>query len=268
MLSREIMRLLALGVLWVNSALVLAVALRQLGNVRALRRLLRERRARGELVEGVVEGEGVFAVRRIAQIGRAKTTKGPDRILFTDGLQSFEVLGGALKTEAGTIEVAAAQPAESEVWIDPPRAREATACPSAAEFESAWKPASTFKGFAREVALEVRSGDRVWVSGARDGDRVGPLADAPLLVSMLDPIAWCDSRARLLVAFLFAGTLALALVTGVALWPPHFGLVSTAGGVLCVAYFLAIQPIGTAVRDAVKTPARRLVGAEWARTAS
>lgn len=262
------MGLLALGVLWVNTALVLAVALRQLGNVLALARRLRALRARGELTSGVVEPrEGAFAVRRITQVGRAMTTKGPDRILFTDGPQSFEVLGGAVKTDDGAIEVAPAQPAESEVWIDDERARDGAACADAGEFEAAWRPASTFKGFSRDVALEVRAGDRVWVAGAREGDRLLPRADAPLLVSLVDPIAFCASRARLLVAFVALATAALGLVTAAALWPPHFGPVSTAGGVLCVAYFLGIQPLGTAVRDAVKVPSRRLVGALWQRPA-
>ncbi len=260
------MGLLALGVLWVNAALVLAVALRQLGNVLALGRRLRALRANGELTAGVVEGgEGPFAVRRITQIGRAVTTKGPDRILFTDGPQSFEILGGVVKTDEGPVEVAPAQPAQSEVWIDDARAREGAACPDAGEFEAAWRPASTFKGFARDVELEVRAGDRVWVAGAREGDRLVPREDAPLLVSLVDPVAFCASRARLLVAFVVLATAALGGVTAAALWPPHFGAVSTAGGVLCVAYFLGIQPLGTAIRDAVKTPSRRLVGALWQR---
>lgn len=260
------MGLFALGVLWLNAGLVFAVAWKQLRYAQALRRRLLDARRRGELVSGTAksaEGER-FAVRRIRQQGRAITTKGPDRILFTDGPQSFEVIGGTLETGEGELAVAATQPAASEVWLHAARLAEGTACDGAA-FERAWGPASTFKGYSHEVELEVRSGDRVWVFGTREGDTLRAGEDTPLVVSLLDPIAFASSRIRLLVGFLIAGIIALSGVTAVALWPPHFGVISAVGGALCLAYFLAIQPLGTAVRDAVKTPARALVGARWDR---
>lgn len=260
------MGLFALGVLWLNAGLVFAVAWKQLARVRALRRRMVEARRRGELVSGIAKSaEGVrFALRRIRQHGRAITTKGPDRILFTDGPQSFEVLGGTLETNEGELAVAATQPAASEVWLDAERLAEGTACDDDA-FARAWRPASTFKGYAHDVELEVRSGDRVWVFGARDGDTLRAGEDGPLVVSMVDPVTFASSRIRLLVGFLVLGVAGLVGVTAVALWPPHFGIVSTIGGALCLAYFLGIQPLGTAVRDAVKTPARALVGARWQR---
>lgn len=269
MLTREIMGLLALGILWVNSALVFAVALKQLGNVRALRKRLVSARAEGALVTGIARADGErFAVRRITQLGRAITTRGPDRILFTDGPQAFEVLGGSVETEGEAIRVAPAHGPEAEVWLGPARTLEGTACEDGGTFERAWAEATTFKGFAQDVELEVRSGDRVWVLGAREGDAIAPAGDAPLVVSMIDPVAFAASRARVLTLFLILGITALVGVTAVALTPPRFGLLSTLGGALGLAYFLAIQPLGTAVRDAVKTPARALVGALWRRPGS
>ena len=266
MLSREVMGLLALGILWLNSGLVLVVALKQLGNVLALGRQLREGAARGELVRGEVVSGGRLALRRVHQTGRAMTTRGPDRVLFTDGPQSFEVCGGVVREDGGDeLEVEEALSGAAEVWVDEARERAALECPSAAEFEAAWRPANTHKGHAREVDLEVREGDRVWILGRRDGDRLGPWEQRPMIVSMIDPAAWVGGRVRLLVGFV-AGALALLIaLTGVALWPPVFGVVSTIGGALCVAYFLAIQPLGTAVRDAVRTPGRRMLGAAWTR---
>jgi hypothetical protein len=266
-LTREIMGLLALWILWLNAGLVFAVALRQLGNVRALRRRVVDAMRRGELVTGTAEPtEGDrFAVRRVAQTGRAITTKGPDRILFTDGPQSFEVIGGAVRTADGSVKVASALPVLSEVWVDTARAADATGCGGAQEFDEAWKKANTSKGLTRDVDIEVRAGDRVWVMGAREEGGLVAREDAPLIVSMVDPVAFCASRARLLLLFIGVGILALVGVTVLALWSPHFGTVSTLGGVLGVAYFLGIQPLGTAVRDAVKTPARRQVGALWQR---
>lgn len=266
MLTREIMGLLALGILWVNSALVFAVALKQLGNVLGLRRRLLAARARGALVSGIARADGErFALRRITQLGRAITTKGPDRILFTDGPQAFDVLGGSIETDGEPLRVEPAHGPEAEVWLSRVRAGEGAGCEGGAAFERAWAEATTFKGFARDVELEVRSGDRIWVLGAREGDAIVPAGDAPLVVSMIDPVAFAASRARILTLFIVVGIVALLGVTAIALWPPRFGLVSTIGGALGLAYFLAIQPLGTAVRDAVKTPGRALVGALWRR---
>lgn len=268
MLTREIMGLLALGVLWVNAGLVIAAALQQLRNVRALRAGFRQAKARGELVRGRVsraEGGGAFAIRRVAQTGRALTVKGPDRIRWSDGVQSFDVLGGAVATDEGELEVAAAQPEASEVWLDAPRRAEAAACPSAEAFASAWSGASKFKGHAREVDGEIREGDEVWVLGRRDGERLGPFEDRPLLVSLVDPFAWADGRARVILGFVAGALVGLVACTVLALWPPPFGLVSTLGGALCLAYFLGIQPLGTSVRDAVRTPARQPIGGLWTR---
>ena len=50
-----------------------------------------------------------------------------------------------------------------------------------------------------------------------------------------------------------------------ALWPPVFGLVSTLGGALCLAFFLIVQPAGTALRDAVRVPSRAIVRGQWKR---
>lgn len=261
------MGLLALGILWVNTGLVLAVALRQLQNLMALRGRLAEATRRGALVSGRARASDRFAVRRITMIGRAITTKGPDRILFTDGPQSFEVLGGEIETEKGTIEIEATPPAASEVWTDASREREGTACASAAEFSRAFSDASTFKGFSRDAEIEIKDGDRVWVYGVREENRITASEEQPLVVSAIDPIAFCSSRMRLIALFIGASAIVLGAITALAVWPPHFGLLSTIGGALGLAYFLAIQPLGTAVRDAVKTPARRLVGATWQRPA-
>lgn len=266
MLTREIMGLLALGILWVNGLLVLAVALKQLGGVLRMRSRFGRARDEGRLIEGVVKGDGPIAVRRVEQLGRARTDKGPGRIiLFTDGAQSFEVLGGTIETQEGDVEVAPAPDESAEVWVAPRRAEEAAACPSEDAFDEAWGDARKNKGHRRDVAVDVRGGDRVWVVGARDGDRVVAPKGSPLLLSMVEPFGWARSKAWLIVGFVLAASAGLAAVSALALWRPWFGTVSTIGGALCVAYFLGIQPLGTAVRDAVRTPARRPVNGTWQR---
>lgn len=270
MLTREIMGALALGILWLNAGLVMAAAFKQLQGLRRLGRRLRAMADSGGLVHGEVvrAGEGDrFAVRRIHQLGRAVTSGGPPTMLFTDGPQSFEVLGGAVRTAEGDVEIAPADPVRSEVWHDAARGAEAVGG-SAEAFDEALPAASKYKGFARDLEVEVRRGDRVWVVGARDGDALGAPEEAvPLLVSMVDPRAWIASRTRLVLGFVLASTTALVAVTALALWPPRFGLVSTIGGALGLVYFLAIQPLGTALRDALRTPARRLLNGEWRRGA-
>lgn len=265
MLTRELMGLLALGILWVNGLLVLAVAFKQLRAVLALRERFARAKTAGRLVSGVVAEGEPLALRHVAQLGRAMTTRGPDRILFTDGPQSFEVLGGVVDTGEGSVRVAAAQPGLSEVWVAPERAGEVRACPSPEVFDEAYGDASKYKGYAREVVVPVREGDRVWIVGDRAGDAIAPAEDEPLLVSMVEPFAWTASRARLLVGFLAGAFAGLTGVTALALTPPWFGTLSTTGGVLAVVYFLGIQPLGTAVRDAVRTPARQPVGGTWTR---
>lgn len=265
MLTPEIMGLGAMLVLWVNGLLVLAVAFKQLGRVLGVSARLKRAQRDGRLVEGVVRAGAPFAIRHVTQVGRALTVRGPQRILFTDGPQSFEVLGGVLETAEGEIRVEAAQPGLSEVWIGQERADSQSACPSGDTFDAAYVDASKYKGYRREVEVPVGDGDRVWVLGARDGEALTPPESEPLLVSMIEPVRWARSRAWVLGGFLLVAFTALCGVTALAVVPPRFGPVSTVGGILCVAYFLAIQPIATAVRDAIRTPARQPLGGTWQR---
>ena len=54
-----------------------------------------------------------------------------------------------------------------------------------------------------------------------------------------------------------AGILAAAAgCTALALRAPVFGPVSTVGGAACLAYFLLVQPAGTALRDFARAPRR------------
>ncbi|MGE3633949.1 MAG: hypothetical protein AB7P00_28870 [Sandaracinaceae bacterium] len=259
---------LALSILWLNAGLVIAVALKQLGRLRRLGARARLAAERGELVEGLVrraDGEA-FAVRRVHQLGRSLRA-GREAILFTDGRQSFEVLGGEIETAQGTLTVPAADAARSEVWHEPARGQAAVEADPVA-YDEALAAAGTYKGYAHDIEVPIREGERVFVWGARRDDELVPDEDAPLLVSTIDPRAFVASRVRLLALFVLGALVTLIGVTALAVWPPRFELVSTIGGALGLAYFLAIQPLGTAVRDAVKTPARRLINGEWRRPPS
>ncbi|WP_437664659.1 hypothetical protein [Sorangium sp. So ce1182] len=84
----------------------------------------------------------------------------------------------------------------------------------------------------------------------------------PALVSSVDPRASCRSRIALL-ALGVAGILgALVGCTALALSRPRFGPASTA---LCLAFFLLVQPLGTALRDAARTQSAAPARGRWVR---
>ncbi len=245
---------LVLAILWTNVLLIAASAWKQRRAIGLVRDEWFEARRTGACIEGVVvEGRGAggaLASRRVDQVGRAITLPGPDRILFTDGRSRAELGGGIVETVSGET-VGLAPSTELELWID----ERAPGERAEREFASAWPRASTNHGFHTSLEQRVLAGQRVWIDRAR----------TPLRLASVDPIAACD-RARLsLAGFAVAAIVGCAGVTVIACWPPLFGTVSTLGGLLGVAYFLAIQPLGTQVRDAARLPIDRQVGGLWER---
>jgi hypothetical protein len=274
MLSREVMGLLALAILWVNTLLVVGAGGQEL--VRLVRRLRRMRPlvSTGEgLLQGrVVAGgtDGVLAVHRVEQVGRYAADDADRRaIAFSDRSYVSQVLGGVVETEAGAVRVAEIGASASvEVW--PARAvqRRAAACASSVDFDRAYADARKARGFTRTLESALSRDDRVFLFGAlrRDdgGDlHLSPAADGSLLVSAIDPRAFCRGKAALVMAFLFGALVAAAVCTVLALQAPLFGTVSTLGAALGLAYFLLIQPAGTALRDAVRVPSAAIVRGNW-----
>jgi hypothetical protein len=274
MLSNPILGVLALGILWVNTLLVAAAALKEAAALAARRRAMRPLPPGEEglgLVEGrVVRGDGrtgALAGHRVDQVGRAGPGEGRDEtILFQDRSYSGEVYGGAVAI-AGDREIAVAPRIDAEVWLPAAEVREAAACPSAARFDEAYPHARKARGYSRTVEAMIRPGARVWLLGElrpAAGDR---LELSPALVAALDPRAFCRSRAALLVAFALVAVAVAGACTAVALVPPAFGTISKIGGALCLAFFLLIQPAGTAARDAVRPPGRATLRGSWRRRA-
>ena len=250
MLSREVMGLLALAILWVNTLLVAGAAGRQIVDLLALRR-----RLRGALEGRVASGlgpAGALATHVVEQLGRqAADDRDRPAIAFTDRRYGGECHGGVVETSSGPVHVPAIDEAGVEIWPDPGAL--AAAAAGRGGFAAAYDQAKKAKGFARTVSTDVAAGARVWV-----------VLDGPgAIVSAIDPRRWCTRKIALLVGFVL-GALAIAGgCTAVALWPPHFGTISTVGGALCLAYFLLIQPAGTAVRDAVLRPSRAILRGSW-----
>ncbi len=274
MLPREVMGVFCLGVLWLTALLVAAAAWQEARDLLARARRLRPLApgAEGEgFVAGVVasgDAEGALAVSVVRQVGRAVDASGPT-IAFHDRGYASEVCGGTVRAGDTTLRVRPAEGARAEVWLTPEERAAAAGCPGDAAFEAAYPAARKARGFAREVRAEVRVSRQVWVHGAvqRDGAErvVQPPAGAPLLVATMDPRRLCTRGAWLALAFALAELAACAAVTRVCLWRPVFGTVSTVGGVLALAFFLGVTPLGVSVRDRLRPPSRAVLRGEWSR---
>lgn len=253
MLEPWLMGALALGILWVNVLLIAAAALMQRAELgRKLDEIARAKAAGGWVV-GEVESD-VLAERRTAQVGRAMTVAGPDRILFTDKATVASVLGGAVRDGGATRPILAAT---ADVWFGPDvRAERAEAL----SFDDAWRGASTSRGVELDVVQRVGKGARVWIAGAVEGGAI-----RPTLVATSSPEAELARARRLLLAMALGAVVGGAVVTSIALVPPVFGTVSTIGGALGVAFFLLVQPAGVVARNAARTPDRKPVGGIWQR---
>ncbi|WP_437785730.1 hypothetical protein [Sorangium sp. So ce1097] len=266
MLFKELMGALALVVLWVSALLVVAATLKQLAAVAAtLRRLTPPRGARDALLQArVLRGAGrggALAGHRIDQVGRAGAERGArEEIAFADRDAGGEIYGGVVVADGREIAIAPA--VEGEVWVSRAEVRAASACPSEARFDEAYRHARKRRGFSRTVEAMIRAGAPVWLLGAVElGDGAGALYRMrPSLVSSVDPRALCRSKIALLALGAAAVLGALVGCTALALSRPRFGPMSAA---LSLALFLLVQPLGTALRDAAHLPSASPARGRW-----
>lgn len=265
MLSREIMGVLALAILWVNTLLIAGAALQRVAALRERRRRLDDGLVRATVARGDGPG-GAIAVHRVEQVGRAASAEGT--ILFADRATADEALGGALSL-AGGGEATLAAGTEVELWLDGGEVAEAGACASDAAFAEAMDQAKKARGFARTVSAGVAEGREIFVHARLVRERgeatLAPAGEGGVLIATFDPRAWLSRKIALALAFVAGDVVAAAACTAIALQRPHFGLVSTVGGALCLAFFLLIQPAGTALRDAVLLPSRAILRGQWTR---
>jgi hypothetical protein len=281
MLSREIMGYLALAVLWVNTLLIAFAALKELIALLERRSLLRPPDANAShgyalLKARVLRGDGPdgsFASRRIEQLGRSAGDATHRRaILFSDRNAVSEIFGGAVHIDgAPPNEEAEITPAleGAEVWLSESAMRAAAACPSPDRFDAAYEDARKARGFARTVETLIPPETPLWIAGdvgrahAAAPLRVAPSRVRGLLVSTFDPRPLLTRKIVLSIAAILAILAGAAACTALALTRPYFGTVSTIGGALSLAYFLLVQPAGTALRDAVRLPHRAPLRGEW-----
>ena len=236
----------ALFAVWV-AALLCALA-----SVNTARALGRRARGLAGLQEATVtRGDGpggALAEHRVQQLARALDAD-PPSLAFSDKNYRGELFGGEVEVAGVTRRLAARS--ELEVWPDPERQARCALLGSDAEFDVLYKDARV-KGSPRDVVTPVLPGDRVYLLSSSEG---GDDATVTFLAAT-PPRAFLARRRAAHLLFAVAELAVCAGLTAVALWPPHFGTVSTVGGVGLLAFFLIVQPLGVAVEEASREPAR------------
>lgn len=254
MLTLEIMGLLGLAILWVNTLLVVGAALTPLAEL--LSRLRRGFR-RGEIEEGA--DDGVLAAHVVEQVGRqASDDAARQAILFHDRAYRSELAGGVVALDGERLSLDAGAPVE--VWFSQEEKRE-RAESAASDFDEAYRASKKAKGFVRDIACALREGQPVWL--AQGSDR------APLLLASFDPRGFLRARIAIVIGFQLAMLAISALLTWLCLHPPVFGTVSTVGGALALVHFLLVmQPLGVTVRELALLPHQAIVRGTWVKTGS
>lgn len=248
----DLLGLLALAALWVNTLLIVGHAGLELGELRR-----RKTRLRG-LRHGRVSEGAPLAEARTVQVGRSR---GDEQVHFHDRSFASECFGGTVQTAAEALQLPPVDPSGAiEVWPDPRRMHEAGLCPSAEAFESVYASACKARGAERVIRHALAVGDEVWVVPA-DGDE-------PLWISGLDPTPWLARQQALLVLFMVGSLATLGLCTALVLWPPVYETVSTLGGALSLAFFLLVQPLGATVSERVRPLHRAALRGRWLRPGS
>ncbi|MDI3282061.1 hypothetical protein [Polyangium sp. 15x6] len=274
-LPYELMGLFVLGVLWVNTLLVLAAAYKEIAALSALARrfvpLGATNEGTGLLIGRVTRGDGegrALAAHHVPQVGRLARGDEP-LVLFEDRPPEGASFGGAIEAEGRAVEIPPLAGPGVEVWHGPDALRAAAACPSPEAFDAALPDARKARGFSRKVTANIPEGRVLYAFGAlrKDGptSRLAPAEDGTLILSTIDPRSFCGQKTRLGWLFLF-GVLALAAgVTALALHEPIVSTTSKLGGVLGLAFFLIVQPAGTGLRDALARPSVAALRGEWRR---
>jgi hypothetical protein len=255
MLTREIMGMLGLGIVWVAAILVALAAMQDLGDV-----LGRRRRAK-RVVKGVVQSgdgdDGAFAEWRVEQRGRALDAAQP-RIGFHDKSFRSSLTGGVVRAGEQTVRLAG----PGELWVDGATRARAAICTNAETFDVAYARATDAAGFHRTIGLTLRAGDDVFVLGALDGECFDFASGSPC-VATFDPRAELTRHAFSIVGFVVAELLACAGSTWLAASGPHFGVRSVVGALLCLAFYLGVTPLAVALRERVRPPNEAYVRGTW-----
>lgn len=255
------MGLVALWILWGNTVLVAAAAVRQ------ARALSAHARSFGPVSQAQITSPGPIAEHLVDQLGRSGAGEEPSIVWHDRGARAA-ILGGELAIGGELVDL---EPSEdAEVWLDEAALQSSSGRFGADEFEAAYVDAQKPRGFARTLVTRVEAGP-VFVAGQIERGAVGqkpvlrPSPGHKLLLSTVDPRAFARSKGRFVWFVFLPGILLGATIpTALALTPPVFeGWLSKLGGLLGLVFFLLVLPAGTKLRDFLRDPQRRFVRGRW-----
>lgn len=289
MLTPELMGILALCVVWINTGLIIAASFQTWVSLRNRKRAaMRELRWQPQR-EGLVElrvadnpeldTSFVFKAKQIGRI--ANKTK--NTIVFADSEFQSQCLGTRLSLpdkSARTIGVEVPETSDFELWLNEERVRQYADNYSHEGFAQALRAAQTGKGFERRLAIPFKPVQRFWLYARIDEANAEPRQGTsqtsvesrwkvvqslyhPLLVSEVDPIGWYQKKMRLNIGFMLFTFLSASGLSALALRSPAFGTVSTLGAALLLVYFLLIQPAGVWIADRSRTPNQAEIRGLW-----
>lgn len=253
--EREFMAAACLGIVWVNTGLIVAHALGDLGRIRRL-----SRRLAATLGRFVAQSPEAGATFRLIQAGR---TRGDGAIHFHDRRSECALVGPATAVlPTGSVPLA---DDAGVVWVWPTDAevRAATECRSQADYDALAGPALHARGAERVATVRltegVIAGGRV-SAGALSGD-----AERPLILSSDDPRSRLRGHALRITGVLLAILLVAAGLTVLCFVGPAFGLWSKVGALGLFLYFLLVQPVGVWLSESVRWPHEAPRGGTWIR---
>jgi len=257
MLTPELMGALALAVMWTATLLIVAVSWGDLEKLLRRKSRLDATTFAARIIRGAP-----LAELEVSEVGRAKPRAKRQTILFHPRWQRGHIEGGAVAIGDRSIEIPPLDPAASEVW---PRA---AAPDPGASFDDAYREASRTKGISRTVKHVYREGEAIFVSGELRGETLFPAPDptrpgeAPtLVIAPIDPRDWYARKIALSFAGIAGFLGSAAAVTALALFADPAWVNGAA--LLGIAQFLGAQPLGVALRDAVRAPDRAIVHHDW-----
>ena len=212
---------------------------------------------RGQVLLG--EGvEGALAAQRIEQAGYA-LAGAQKRIAWGDQLHQSVIWGGVIRWGEIEIAIPSVDASKAEVWPSDAMRKEVCERADRAEDEARYEAACKPRGIRRTLEHRFLPTMDIWLVGKLHKTPTGWRAEKTeagyLLLAAEDPRAWVRQKSLLAWVFLLSTPLLCALCSALCFWPPVFeSWPSKLGGVLCVAFFLGIQPIGTWLRDALRPP--------------
>lgn len=278
MLTKEIMGVLALAIVWVNTLLIAASAFKDIASL--LHRMAslvpwKAGRKGPALIYGRIEkGQGTgesIASQRIEQIGRSSADPNKKTIIFSDRSFTSTIFGGVFVPDKDAERPIQIGPLESgaQVWLPKSQLEQKAACPSAEHFDHAYEEARKAKGHLRTVEARIFAGQHVWIAGEMEAHentlKLRPSKTYGLLISKLHPRRELRRRIALSLLTIILIFAAASGATALALSKPYFGTWSTVGGGLCLLYFLLVQPAGTALRNHIRLPHLAYLRGNWVR---